>query len=362
MTATASRVAGYVPSNPDGYTRAPLDKLYQPPAAPADWADLKTEARLEVASRFALMPAHLERFEALQFPHHTAVEGIVVWEGVAKAMADLLAGAAKLDPALAREAYEHLAAHYREFERVPPPLPTSWKAAGDRAGQRYAPCQFKVEAIDKRERKFEGLAATWDLDLGADVIHQGAFRDTLADWRKSGRSLPLLDSHNYFSVLSAVGKLEAARETKAGLHTEWQVIGGPDGDRIMDRLEAGIIDSMSIGYQPKQFEFAEGDDDGPFSIVRHLKKVELREVSLVLFPMQPNALIDLATVKAAAAARTLGAGERSTLQSIHDELGRLLAAEPEPVGSPASKEETPVIDPFSRLARLRVQRLRASRS
>src|SRR5689334_18254856 len=98
---------------------------------------------------------------------------------------------------------------------------TTTTVAGPDLETKRAPCNFTMKAIDDDARTFEGLASTWDLDLGGDVIHQGAFKKSLAEWKSSGKVLPLLDSHNYFSVLSAVGKLEAAKETKAGLWTKW---------------------------------------------------------------------------------------------------------------------------------------------
>lgn len=361
MTTATARAAGFVPANPTDYDPAGEQTLWLEPtlelfAGRREWADLKSAERLAILGHFAVVPASPARFEDLKFPHHRANDGAVVWKGVAAAMAALLAEHQTMDPGLAREAYDHLAEHFAEFGKQPPAMPAPLKSATAPTERKlFAPCRFDLKALDTRNRTFSGLAATWDLDLGGDVIHRGAFKDTIAEWRASGRALPLLDSHNYFSVLSAVGKMTDARETKAGLETEWKLIPGDDGDRILDRLEAGVVDSMSIGYTPRRFDFSENEkDDGPFDLIRNLREVGLKEVSLVLFPMQPNALIDLGTVKAAALARGFDPAERGVLQSIHDELGRLLSAEPVPPTSPKASDE----DPFHRLARLRVQRLR----
>lgn len=362
-TANAARVLGHVPNNPPDYDRAEEGCLWLEPtlesvAGGRDWADLKSRERLAILSQFAVVPHTPDHFEDLRFAHHRGTDGAVVWKGVAAAMAALLAEYKDLEPETAREAYDHLAAHFVEFGKTPPTMPTPLKAAPSSADRKlYAPCLFSLKSLDTRARTFSGLAATWDLDLGGDVIHRGAFRETIEDWRKGSKALPLLDSHNYFSILSAVGKLTDAKETKAGLQTDWKVIPGPDGDRVLDRLEAGVVDSMSIGYVAKAFDFSESEkEEGPFDLIRNLRKVELREVSLVLFPMQPNALIDLGAAKAAVAGRGLDADERSRLASIHDELGRLLSAEP--AGPPSGAKSQPAEDTFNRLARLRVQRLR----
>lgn len=156
--------------------------------------------------------------------------------------------------------------------------------------------RLEVKQLDEEARTFEGLASTWDLDLGNDVIKRGAFRETIKEWKESGRVLPLLDSHNWFSVRDAVGKLLEAKETEDGLWTRWKIVPGQDGDEILARLrpdeDSGpFVDSMSIGYVP--VEWAMDEETG----IRTLKKVDLHEVSLVLFPMNPEARIDSATVK-----------------------------------------------------------------
>ena len=44
---------------------------------------------------------------------------------------------------------------------------------------------FAVKSVDQKARRFAGLASTWDLDLGNDVIHKGAFAKRLNDWRSA---------------------------------------------------------------------------------------------------------------------------------------------------------------------------------
>lgn len=370
-TATG-RAVGFVPPNPTTYAPAAEAAPWSPPSPDqfryvqksgrnvdaSEWKSLTAAERLAVLSHFAVAPSVVEEWEQCRFPHHEPTDGAVVWKAVATSMAELLADRT-LPPALATEAYQHLAAHYLEFDKTPPPMPVQWKAAGA-TSPAFLACRLEVKAVDTEERTFEGLAATWDLDLGMDVIHQGAFKDTVAEWKRAGRALPLLDSHNQFSIFSALGKLVDAKETKAGLWTKWSVIAGDDGDRVLERLRGGVVDSMSIGYMPAKWDFSELDevDDSPFPrVVRNLRKVDLREVSLVLFPMQPNALVNLSTVKHLAAVRSFEPEERASLESIHTELGRLLSAPPVPP-TPAKAAEADDEDPYHKLAHLRVQRLR----
>jgi len=56
-----------------------------------------------------------------KFPHHTPIDGEVktVWRGVAKAMVDLFKDDSLSDEER-KEVYEHLAKHYKEFDKEPP--------------------------------------------------------------------------------------------------------------------------------------------------------------------------------------------------------------------------------------------------
>lgn len=164
------------------------------------------------------------------------------------------------------------------------------------------PFAVKAESIDPNARTFEGLASVWGLDLGDDVMHKGAFKNTLAEWEKSPDAIPLLNSHNHFDVMSAVGQMLEAKETSGGLWTKWEVIDGPDGDAVLARLRPSArtgrspVSKMSIGYEPVKYDM-EKSDQARFGEIRNLREVSLKEVSLVLFPMAPGARIDTETVK-----------------------------------------------------------------
>ncbi len=170
---------------------------------------------------------------------------------------------------------------------------------------RVVPLEVKATAVDPGARTFEGLAAVWTEDLGQDIIKKGAFAATLATWKKSGEAMPLLNSHDHLDIMSALGQLLEAKETADGLWTKWEVIDGPDGDAALARLRPSVrtgkavIGKMSIGFEPVDFEFHQPEGTtSPFDRVRILKKVNLKEVSLVLFPMAPGASIDASSVKA----------------------------------------------------------------
>jgi uncharacterized protein len=162
---------------------------------------------------------------------------------------------------------------------------------------------FKADA-DPASRTFEGLASTWDQDLGNDVIKRGAFKDTLAEWKGGSDAIPLLNSHDHWNIFSSIGQLVEAKETKDGLWTKWEVLDGPEGDQVLSRIRPSkttgrpIVGKMSIGYEPQEFSFEQPPGTESFwDRLRILTKVALKEVSLVLFPMNPGAAIDPTTVK-----------------------------------------------------------------
>lgn len=185
---------------------------------------------------------------------------------------------------------------------------------------------FEVKATDEDARTFTGLASTWDLDLGGDVIHPGAFKRTLDHWNGSGKNLPLIDQHNYGSVRAVVGKMTDGKETDDGLEAEFKIIDGPDGDEILRRVKGGFIDGLSIGYEAVKVEYPDSEEEAQ-GVMRHLKEVKLHEVSVVIWPMNEGARIDTDSVKHMVRAfegRDLTDEETEELKRLHEQIGALL--------------------------------------
>lgn len=205
--------------------------------------------------------------------------------------------------------------------------------------------RFEVKEINDEARTFSGLAATWDRDLGGDVIEPGAFKRTLNSWRGSKRVLPLLDSHNGDSVRNVVGKMLEGQETDAGLEATFRVIDGPDGDEIFRRVKGGYVDGLSIGYEAVEVRYPESEDEKDAGIYRFLKEIKLHEISVVLWPMNPEARIDTSSAKAlilASKDKDLTPDDRAELKRLADEVTALLGtpgtdASPDP--EPATPEE-----------------------
>jgi uncharacterized protein len=127
--------------------------------------------------------------------------------------------------------------------------------------------------------RFAGYAAVFDrVDRGGDVVRAGAFARSLA----RGGGVPLLWQHE---AGRPIGRVEYLKEDRRGL----RVIGRVADRRASTLLKAGAVSGLSFGYRVRD---AKGDRP------RELTDVELVEISLVTFPMQPRARVHAMCVEA----------------------------------------------------------------
>lgn len=137
----------------------------------------------------------------------------------------------------------------------------------------------EVKASGDGAWEVSGHASTFgNVDLGNDVIHKGAFTESLS----AGGPVRFLYSHDPSQVLGTALSLQ---EDEKGLHGRWRISKTRLGEDVHTLLKDGALDSFSIGYIPRDFEVDE--DTG----TRHLKSVELLEVSVVAMPMNPLAMV-----------------------------------------------------------------------
>lgn len=236
--------------------------------------------------------------------------------------------------------------------------------------RKTAVASFAVKATDDAARTFTGLASTWELDEGGDIVHQGAYARTLSSWRNSNgkRIIPLIDQHNYGSVRKVVGKLVDAKETDAGLETTWQIVEGADGDEVLNRLKGGFVNGLSIGYEVVQADDEQITQGGQTTYIRHLRELKLFEVSLVIWGMNEGALIDTSSVKARLIAGRKGdiplSDEEkvklaSGLKDARDEIDALL--EQIPSEKKADADPPALADEAATALRQRLLRLKLNR-
>jgi HK97 family phage prohead protease len=124
--------------------------------------------------------------------------------------------------------------------------------------------------------RIAGYASVFGVpDTGGDVVMAGAFGDAEA-------RVPLLWQHD---VKEPIGFVESMKEDGRGLRVVARVVASGRGAQVVDLLRAGAIDGLSFGYRVKA--------SSPDRVrgVRLLEQLQLIEVSVVTFPMQPLARV-----------------------------------------------------------------------
>lgn len=155
----------------------------------------------------------------------------------------------------------------------------------------YKDFNFEIDTKTiTEEGTFEGYASTFGgaPDSGGDVIHRGSFLETLEKGGINGTGIPMLWQHD---TRNPIGKFPALGENNKGLKVQGKLtLGVNQAKEAHELLKDDVIKSMSIGFDAIEKEH---DKNG----IRHIKKVNLWEISLVTFPM--NARANITTIKAA---------------------------------------------------------------
>jgi hypothetical protein len=144
---------------------------------------------------------------------------------------------------------------------------------------RYLPISFDSKDL-KEDGTFSGYASTYgNKDLGGDIVMPGAFTKTLSV--RPPNKIKMLRDHDPGRI---VGVWRSMREDSKGLAVEGMLVKSTrDGGEAYDLMKAGALDAMSIGYRTVDSEYDRKQD------ARLLKELDLHEVSLVGFPMNPAA-------------------------------------------------------------------------
>jgi len=133
---------------------------------------------------------------------------------------------------------------------------------------------------------FEGYASTFgNVDLGGDVVEPGAFIESVVKARNERRTIPMLWMHQQDKLL---GRWTDIAEDAKGLYVKGKLnLATSEGREKYEHLKEKEIGGMSIGYGLPSGG-VEFDDKRR---VRRLKKIDLREISLVTMPMNIEARV-----------------------------------------------------------------------
>jgi len=142
-----------------------------------------------------------------------------------------------------------------------------------------------LEQFD-RVYKFKGYAAIFDVeDDGKDTFRKGAFKEAIK--KRGAKGIKLLWQHNDKII---IGELTSIKETKKGLYVSCNVfLTLPKGKEAAFLITRHCLDGLSIGYKPIVTKY-KGE-------LREIFECDIKEVSVVTFPMHEQALITEKVVK-----------------------------------------------------------------
>lgn len=129
---------------------------------------------------------------------------------------------------------------------------------------------------------FVGHASLFGIeDLAHDVVEPGAFRASLAARGTAG--VKMLWHHD---PAEPIGRWLELREDARGLFVRGRLLADvARGREALALMRAGVLDGLSIGFRTVR-----GRRNAKTGI-RRLAEIDLWEISLVTFPMQPRARI-----------------------------------------------------------------------
>ena len=129
--------------------------------------------------------------------------------------------------------------------------------------------------------RFAGYASIFhEVDAGRDVVMPGAFARAM---RAGGGGVPLLWQHE---AREPIGRIEHLAEDGRGLRVVARLdLGCRRGRDAASLVRGGALTGLSIGYPVRRSVMDSRQR------VRRLLDVELLEISLVTFPMQPRARV-----------------------------------------------------------------------
>jgi HK97 family phage prohead protease len=145
------------------------------------------------------------------------------------------------------------------------------------------PMELKLSRSDAAG-EIEGYGSIFgNVDQGGDIVVKGAFQDSLARHKANGTAPAMLWQHQ---PDQPIGTWHDVSEDSKGLLVRGKInLDVKAGQEARSLLLGKSLKGLSIGFQTKEAEIDRQTG------VRRLKKLELWEISLVTFAMNPQARI-----------------------------------------------------------------------
>lgn len=143
--------------------------------------------------------------------------------------------------------------------------------------------EVEIRDLNDETREFSGLAVPY-----GEVTQVGDYKETfLRDAFDDNAEAPLFFGHDHLNRGTPIGKLIASKNTDAGFEVTGRISKTPKGDEVYSLLRDGVLNKMSIGFEPVTHKTISG--------VVTRSKALLREVSIV--PMAAYAGANIAEVR-----------------------------------------------------------------
>lgn len=140
--------------------------------------------------------------------------------------------------------------------------------------------QFKAGS-DLKKGEFVAYPSTFTRtpDDYGDVVAKGAFSDTIADWKKSGKTMPVMYMHRMDDPDYNIGGVEDMGEDDHGWWIKAQLdMDNPIAQQVYKLVKAGRLSQLSFAFDVLDSKDIALKDGTP---ARELRKVKVYEASIV---------------------------------------------------------------------------------
>lgn len=204
-----------------------------------------------------------------------------------------------------------------------------------------ATIQFKAAEGSETAGEFVAVVSVFDnVDLVGERVMKGAFEKSLKQYEESGRSIPVVWSHQWSDPDYYIGAVREAKETSEGLEVRAELFDTATAKHLKTLMKEGVVTEFSFAYDIKK----EGKGaDG----VRELRELHILEVGPTLKGANPaTRLINVRSADAAGKAEP-GELEEGSFVEWDDKYGRVeyimtegeFGVEGDPLSIPASEDD-----------------------
>ena len=132
-----------------------------------------------------------------------------------------------------------------------------------------------------------GYASTWirEPDSYGDIVAKGAFLEAIEEIKAEGRTIPLLWNHNSYELDAYIGSVVELKEDDHGLYFEAVFDETAEAQRARELASDGRLAKFSFAYDVLDEGQVELEDGRK---ANELRKLSIHEVSLVMYPANPD--------------------------------------------------------------------------